>query len=182
MVSDDNTKYRYLKNANAKNSVDVDVELPEQLTPLIKEYLNIRRSYIEFDLMTFSGVQSVDDIDIFFPWRSIRQNQVNNEESLKIRSKYIEVSSKLSDNFKSLTYQAYLMTMPHDKQHGINIHALRHLVAETHLEEHPGDFIGAAAKLNDDVEQIIKTYGDKDRAKAMRRVSDNEKLDFSFAL
>ncbi len=182
MVSDDNTKYRYLKNANAKNSVDVDVELPEQLTPLIKEYLNIRRSYIEFDLMTFAGVQSVDDIDIFFPWRSIRQNQVKNEENLKIRSKYIEASSKLSDNFKSLTYQAYLMTMPHDKQHGINIHALRHLVAETHLEEHPGDFIGAAAKLNDDVEQIIKTYGDKDRAKAMRRVSDNEKLDFSFAL
>ena len=182
MVNDNNENVRFLKNAGAKNSVDVDVELPEKLTPLIKEFLSIRQCYIEYDLMTFADVSSISEVDIFFPWRSIRQHHVHNEENMQIRSKFIELASKLSQNFCSLTYQAYLITMPHDKQHGINLHAMRHLVAETHLEEHPGDFIGAAAKLNDDIEQVIKTYGDKDRAKAMRRVAENESIDFSFVL
>ncbi|MFS1877506.1 hypothetical protein [Enterovibrio norvegicus] len=75
-----------------------------------------------------------------------------------------------------MTYTAFMHVMPEEKQHGINMHAMRHLIAETHLDDHPGDYIGAAAKLNDEVEQIIKTYGDKDRTKAMRRIAEQYEL------
>jgi len=170
---DDNEQlqYRYLKNADAKNAVDIDVELPEFLTPLIKKYIEIRELYIEYDLMRFGGVTNASDIEMLFPARSIREDSIMDESLADLRERFIESPAKFGESFLHLTYQAYSNTLPEEKQHGINIHAMRHIVAETHLEEHPGDFIGAAAKLNDDVEQIIKTYGDKDRSKAMRRVA-----------
>ena len=176
LVSDE-PQVRFLKNADSKKAVDINIELPETLTPLIKKYLEIRDLYIEMDLMVFGGVTDKKSVEPLFPWRSVRANHVKSEKNNGLRERFLELSEKFSDNFKHLTYQAYFYTMPNEKQHGVNIHAMRHLVAETHLDENPGDFIGAAAKLNDEVEQIIATYGDKDRAKAMRRVSKTDDQD-----
>ncbi len=168
---DETETARVLKNANAKKVVDVDVVLPASLSPLIKRFLEIRDLYIKYDLMEFGGVNDQSEIELLFPWRSVRQKHTLTDARANLRSAFVDLPSKFSDSFMTITYYAYFHTKQHVKQWGINIHALRHLVAETHLDEHPGDFIGAAAKLNDDVEQIIKTYGDKDRSKAMRRVT-----------
>ncbi|MGB5446582.1 MAG: hypothetical protein WBM99_13875, partial [Psychromonas sp.] len=163
---------RYLKNADANNTVNVDVELPEHLTPLIKKLIDIRADYIEMDLIRFGNAKS-EEIELLLPWRSNRASQVTDPRKRKEKDLLITDEAKFSENFSAMTYNAYLHTAPDEKQHGINQHAMRHLAAETYLLDHPGDFIGAAGILNDDVEQIIKTYGDKDRAKAMRRVSQS---------
>lgn len=181
IINPDNGKtYRVLKNAEAKNAVDIDIDLPENLTPLIKKYLDIREQYITLDLIPFGGLSTPVEMEFFFPWRSIRDESINDPEISSLRRLFIEVPAKLGDSFKGITYQAYVHTAPEEKQHGINIHGLRHLVAETHLDEFPGDFVGAAAKLNDDPEQIIKTYGDRDRSKAMRRVAESEQVGSDF--
>jgi hypothetical protein len=161
---------RCLKNSNASDTVNVDVELPEHLTPLIKKLIGIRADYIKMDLVHYGKVDG-DSFDILLPWRSIRAKDVKDPLKFKTRKLCIAEESKLSDSFLSMTYVAYLNVLPDENQHGINIHAMRHLAAETHLEKNSGDYIGAAAILNDDIEQIIKTYGNRDRAAAMRRVS-----------
>lgn len=167
-----NESTRYIKNADSKNAVDVDVELPEILTPLIKRFLSIRKDYLELDISRYGNVEA-SSVEWLMPWRSVRATSSKDPIRLKLRSLFINEESKFGENFEAMTYTAFMKIMPEENQHGINIHAIRHLVAETHLDEYPGDFIGAASKLNDDVEQIIKTYGDKDRSKAMRRVSEN---------
>lgn len=163
---------RYLKNSDAKNTVNVDVELPEHLTPLIKKLIDIRADYIAMDLVRYGNANS-ENIELLLPWRSYRASQVTDPRKRKEKELFITDEAKFSENFSSMTYTAYLHTASDEKQHGINHHAMRHLAAETHLMDHPGDFIGAAGILNDDVEQIIKTYGDKDRGKAMRRVAQS---------
>jgi len=162
---------RYIKNADAENAVDIDLDLPEGLTPLIKKYLSIRADFIKMELVRFSGVEK-EDVEMFFPWRFVRASAESNSTEQLLNSMFIYDASKFSDNFKHLYYLAFLNVMPSEKQHGINLHAMRHLVASTHVDDCPGDYLGAAAKLNDDVEQIIKTYGDKDRSKAMRGASN----------
>jgi hypothetical protein len=167
-----NNERRCLKNADANNTVNVDVELPEHLTPLIKKLIDIRADYIAMDLVRFGNAKS-EEIELLLPWRSYRASQVTDPRKRKEKELFITDEAKFSENFSLMTYNAYLHTAPDEKQHGINHHAMRHLAAETYLKDHPGDFIGAAGILNDDVEQIIKTYGDKDRASAMRRVSQS---------
>jgi hypothetical protein len=170
-IIDPNMKnLRYLKNADSKGAVNVDVELPEHLTPLIKKLIEIRSDYIKMDLAPYANIDA-DSFDILLPWRSIRGKSVKDPIKAKSRRLCIAEESKLSENYQSMTYVAYLNVAPDEKQHGINHHGTRHLAAETYLKKNPGDFIGAAAMLNDEVEQIIKTYGDKDRAAAMRRVA-----------
>lgn len=173
LIHDEKKIVRYLKNGDAENTVDIDIELPEALTPTIKRFLAIRKDYIEMDLVRFGEVEA-SDVELLMPWRSYRKEAVKNPAVAALRERFINEESKFSENFEAMTYAAFVHTDPDEKQHGINMHAMRHLVAETHLEDHPGDYIGAAAKLNDDVEQIIKTYGDKDRTKAMRRVAEEE--------
>jgi len=96
----------------------------------------------------------------------------NNDPMVDIlKDKLIGDPGTLGDSFECLTYMAFLNTMPHVKQHGINIHSSTHIVAIDHLEQFPGDFMGAAAKLIEEQQQITNTYGDQDRAKAMRRVA-----------
>jgi hypothetical protein len=170
-IIDQNIKdLRYLKNSASKGAVEVDVELPEHLTPLIKKLIEIRSDYIKMDLVPYANIDA-GSFDILLPWRSIRGKGVKDPVKAKSRKLCISEESKLSESFQAMTYAAYLNVAPDEKQHGINHHGTRHLAAETHLENNPGDYIGAAAILNDDIEQIIKTYGDKDRSAAMRRVA-----------
>ncbi|SEL90008.1 hypothetical protein SAMN05216262_1318 [Colwellia chukchiensis] len=179
LVDDDAHSVRYIKNADSENATDIDVQLPERITPLIKKLLSIRKDYIEMDLVPY-GDCDPETMDILLPWRSIRAEDTDDEVLLAIREKFIHSAAKFGENFCHLTYTAYLHILPEAKQHGINIHAMRHIVAETHLEENPGDYIGAASKLNDDVDQIIRTYGDKDRSKSMKRVAELESEGFEY--
>jgi hypothetical protein len=87
------------------------------------------------------------------------------------RKNYIAKTS-LGAQFKLETRDAFYDVDSELEQVGINAHGMRHLAAETHLDRYPGDFIGAAAIINDDVEQVHKTYGTKDRSHAMKRLGD----------
>jgi len=130
---------------------------------------------IKMDLVRFASVEG-EEFEMLIPWRSLRMGGVVNPVKKELRRLFIYDAAKFSENFTTLYYTAFLNIMGQEKQHGINLHGMRHIVAVTHLEENPGDYVGAAAKLNDDIEQIIKTYGDRDRSKAMRRASEDPYL------
>lgn len=76
--------------------------------------------------------------------------------------------------YKDRTYSAYYTIDPEIDQEGVNIHATRHIAVTTHLHNNPGDFYGAAAILNDKIDQVIKTYGEKDRVATMQRLGNVE--------
>jgi len=209
---------RYLKNAEAKNAEKIDIFLSEDLTPIIKNFLNIREYYIKH-FLTYkipkvieknnetieylknnSLNMSLDKIEKLIEILSLDNrsyNMFNLDETMPLivwltvpkdfshlKSDYLEgilsndawlaerqISRKLhilkrtlSNQFKSETKEAFYALDPNLKQVGVNIHALRHLAAITHLENHPGDYKGAAKIINDDVEQIFKTYGDKSKS------------------
>lgn len=82
------------------------------------------------------------------------------------------MKTTIGSQFKLETRDAFYEVDPSLEQSGINIHGMRHLSAESHLDEYPGDFIGAAAIINDTVEMVIKTYGQRDRSKAMKRLGE----------
>lgn len=141
---------------------------------LIEEY--------EKDLVSFKAFNP-KDIELFIPWRSVRTSETRESNSLTnpiwklrrlLRRNFIQDPSKLGMKFKDQTCDAFYNISPEDDQNGINIHAMRHLAAETYLENNPGDYLGAAALLNDEVETVIKVYGNRDRAKAMRELAEQK--------
>lgn len=211
---------RYLKNADTKNATEIDIRLPEHLTPLLKNFISIREDYINLDIIgkqahvlstlkekeaellnapTTSFTEMLleeirldielyenvtpSDIDLFIPWRTLKPGatRIDNpsldsfwRQSRKERRIFRVNSKKLSEYLKNSTYYSFSKLMNKEVVTGINGHAFRHLSAETYLDFNPGDFLGAAAILNDDIEQVIKTYGGRDRAKAMRKIGDKK--------
>lgn len=119
-------------------------------------------------------IKSIDSAEILFIWLAYKAIDSKDPNRLTLKEHFIQDPGKLGQAFDDLTYKYLLKLFPDIKQNGINIHALRHIVAIDHLETYPGDYTGAGAKLNDTVEQIIKTYGNKDVAGAMQRVADLE--------
>lgn len=128
---------------------------------------------------------TADSAEALFPWLSRRvlplkkakshDGDVNNDEWYVIRNtarNFHAWKNNIADKFRYSTHLAFSGVDQTLVQSGINIHAMRHLVVITYLELNPGDFIGAAAIINDEVSQIFKRYGDKDRAKAMKRLSN----------
>jgi hypothetical protein len=85
--------------------------------------------------------------------------------------KFMISRHSLSSNFKQETANAFYAIDNKTLFPGINLHAMRHLIAITHLERNKGDYEGVAAILNDDVEQVFKTYGPKNRKNAMKRIA-----------
>lgn len=175
-LADPSKTVRYLKNSDHENTTNIDVMLPKRLTPTIKKYIAYRESYIEndvyFHIERDSAEAKMIEPDMLFPWRRVldRDSDLSAQRQL-LKDKLICDEFTLGDAVEHLTYTACLMIFPDTKQHGINIHGLRHLTAETHLEQYPGDIDGAAAKLNDSKALIEATYGNQDRAKDMRRVA-----------
>lgn len=167
-----NNEFRGLKNSDSENIVNIDVDLPERLTPLIKNFLSIRKDYIEMQLEHF-GNASPSDVEWLLPWLSMRASDVKDEKEILRRKLFLQTSKRIGENIEDMTYEAYSHVLPSTKQAGYNIHGLRHLVGETHLDLHPGDVIGAAAKLNDTEATIIETYSDRDRGRAMKRITDD---------
>ncbi len=175
LINADEGDLRGLKNSDSEEIVPIDVEIPENLTPLIKSFLSIRQDYIEMNLERFGGIKA-DEVEMLLPWRSVRADAVTDKNEVLRRKKFIQTSSALSNTYYSVTYTTFSHIMPDTKQHGIYHHGMRHLVAETHLKQNPGDYSGAAAKLNDTTETIIEKYGENDRARAMKRVAAAEQL------
>ena len=164
-------RLRVLKNGESAYTTNIDVELPEVLTPLIQRYLEIRKEYIRITW----GKEF--EIDLLFPYQAtLSRSKKAMPEIKKLRERFVEPPAKFGDTFRLLTYKAYVFVLPQEKQHGINLHGLRHLVTVTHLEEFPDDYLGAASKLNDSKAQIILTYGDNDRLTAMQRVANTEQI------
>jgi hypothetical protein len=162
VIEKNNETIEYLKNNSLNMSLDKIEKLIEILAldnrsynmfnldetmPLIvwltvpKDFSHLKSDYLE-------GILSND------AWLAERQ----------ISRKLHILKRTLSNQFKSETKEAFYALDPNLKQVGVNIHALRHLAAITHLENHPGDYKGAAKIINDDVEQIFKTYGDKSKS------------------
>ncbi|NQY94952.1 MAG: hypothetical protein HRT43_12360 [Campylobacteraceae bacterium] len=143
-------------------------------------------SELEKDIVAFRNFDE-DTTEALFPWISRRAHplraarshdgDVNSDEWYIIRNtarNFHSWKNNIADKFKGSTRLAFSDIDPDLEQSGVNIHAMRHLVVITYLELYPGDFIGAAAILNDEVSQIFVRYGDKDRAKAMKRLSNME--------
>jgi hypothetical protein len=151
---------------------------------LIKE---IEVNELKLDLSAFRNFD-INEVETLLPYRSIRngetktKNLVRNPRWRNNRAMHRNMlfpPKNIGEIFRGTTEKAFIEVHPDLIQEGINIHAMRHLIAETHLELNPGDFIGAAAKLNDEIEQIIKTYGNRDRSKVMRELG-NIQADFKY--
>lgn len=172
---DPNVVERYLKNAKGLMTVDINIYYPKKFTPIINKFIELRSEYIKNDIEYNIDKGKVDktliEPDMLYVHRRCVERENNDPIVSILKDKLIADPGTLGDSFECLTYKAFLNTMPHVKQHGINFHSSRHIVAIDHLEQFPGDFMGAAAKLNDEQQQIIDTYGDQDRAKAMIRVA-----------
>ena len=90
---------------------------------------------------------------------------------LMVRRRYARTSTKLGEDFVKTTCDVFADLLPEVTLPAVNIHAMRHLAVISFLDEHPGAYSKAAAILNDEEEQIIKTYGKVDRAIMMRHLS-----------
>jgi len=100
------------------------------------------------------------------------------EKRLCKRSMIINAKT-LSTQHKDMTRKAYEYVLPDTVQEGLFMHSNRHLSVCTYLDKNPGEFLQAASILNDEVEQVILKYGDRDKARAqnavVRKNSDNFK-------
>lgn len=125
---------------------------------------------------------SPENIDILIPSFSYRLGETkrvsevadlgNWETNRKLRRNFVLPPSKLSENFKAMTCDAFHFTCD-EHQWGLNIHAMRHLAAETELDL-GGSYSDVAGLLNDEVAQVIKIYGRKDRSKSMKKVAQRK--------
>jgi len=171
----------FLLEKNIESMDKLNNGLIEDLSDKTKQIL---LDELEKDNRAFSTF-SPASVDALFPWISRRalplktakfhDGNVNNDEWYVIRNtarNFHAWKNNIADKFRDSTHLAFSYVDQSLAQSGINIHAMRHLVVITHLELNPGDFIGAAAIINDEVSQIFKRYGDKDRAKAMKRLSN----------
>jgi hypothetical protein len=128
---------------------------------------------------------SLENLDMFLPFRSIRYSSFPGERKFEIseliqsdrahRRHFYLNPQALGEYFKNCTCAVLTELAPELQSKGINIHSLRHLSATTHLELNKGDYIGAAAILNDNIEQIVKVYGTKNRSQAMRELGNEER-------
>jgi hypothetical protein len=178
-----NNKKRKIELSDIYASI-ISVEAKiEELTLLTNiDHRNYLKQHAKLDITAFENF-STSDIDLLLPSASYRLGETKKgissadrkewETNRLLRRHFYNPPSKLSDSFKAMTCDAF-HEICDENQWGINIHALRHLVARTYLDEYPGDWEGAAAILNDDIEQIIKIYGNKDRSKTMKEVADKE--------
>ena len=158
----------------------IETELKSITNEEIRLVKEIKINELKLDLSIFKSFD-VNEVETFLPYRSLRNGETKTEDlvgnprwrnSRAMHRHMLYPPKHLGEMFKGVTEKAFLEVHPDLIQEGINIHAMRHLIAETHLELKPGDFIGAAAKLNDEVEQIIKTYGNRDRSKVMRELGN----------
>lgn len=95
------------------------------------------------------------------------------EAKLMVKRAYARPSTKLGEDFAKATCDAFADLLPSESNPAVNIHATRHLSAITYLDEHKGAYRDVAAIINDNEEQVVKTYGNKDRAIVMRELSAN---------
>jgi hypothetical protein len=154
-----------------KTKVGIDKIINSSQCDLKPIELNELNKDLEF-LQNFT----ISDIDMFIPYKSRQYNRFSGEEAFNEnialnrahkRAFYMN-QNILAEYFKDCTGAAFNECYPDLITGGVNVHALRHLAVGTHLELNPKNYIGAAAILNDGVEQIIKTYGPKNRAQAMK--------------
>ncbi|MFS1877505.1 hypothetical protein [Enterovibrio norvegicus] len=90
---------RELKNGDSDNTVDIDIELPEVITPMIKRFLAIRKDYIEMDIVRFGGVEA-KEVELLMPWRSYRKESINDPSIMALRERFINEESKFSEGFR----------------------------------------------------------------------------------
>ena len=173
----------FLIEQNRENINKLNDGFVKGLSDKTKEILIIE---LEKDIAAFQSFKT-ENIDALFPWIARRSlplktskyhdGEVNNDEWYIIRNtgrNFHSWKNNIADKFKGSTKLAFSGINEGLEQVGINIHAMRHLVVITYLELNPGDFIGAAAIINDEVSQIFQRYGDKNRGKAMKRLSNME--------
>jgi len=171
----------FLIEKNRENITKLNDGFVKELSDKTKEILI---NELEKDIVAFQNFEA-ENIDALFPWVARRElplktskdheAEVNNDEWYIIRNtarNFHSWKGNIAGKFKDSTKLAFSGIDQGLEQVGINIHAMRHLVVITYLELNPGDFIGAAAIINDEVSQIFKRYGDKDRGKAMKRLSN----------
>jgi len=132
--------------------------------------------------LDFLSSFSIESLDMLVPFKSTRYSSFPGERKFEI-SEFLQADRAhrrhfylsphaLGEYFKNCTCAVLTELAPELKSKGINIHSLRHLAATTHLELNKGDYIGAAAILNDNIEQVVKVYGTKNRSQAMRELGD----------
>ena len=180
----------------------IDYEIPYTLPRLIERNTNmieeinassslkeyIKKSLIgelEKDIDAFENYE-IDKSRVLLIWASQTRSysEISNEElegmvnapgwttsKMAARKLYFNEAS-LGAKFKMYTLEAFKVVAPDLEQYGINIHAMRSLSVITFLQRHGSDYEGASGIINDDEEQIYKTYGNQDRTKTQKRLSE----------
>lgn len=174
-------------NVHMPIQVEVATEKTKQSLNKLKERNysksgdGLLKEHAELDLIAFEEF-SPDSIESFIPHASYRLGETRSPHvsekdywiySREVRRNFAQLPAKLGESFKSMTCDAFYEIVDKE-QEGVNIHATRHLSATTYLDNNPGDFYGAAAILNDSVEQVLKTYGDTDRSRKMKVLGNME--------
>jgi len=160
-----------LKNGEVKN-------LSEDATKKTISVLELdNEAYQKFDK---------DDVRPLFAWCAINKDlcsfsseQIEGwlgssvwQSKREFGRKNFMMKTTIGAQFKLKTRDAFYEVDQSLEQCGINIHGMRHLSVESHLEEFPGDFTGAAHIINDTVGMIISTYGEQDTSKAKKRLRE----------
>jgi len=141
------------KNRHGKSCRHLNYFLSNKLNDDISQYIAIRQAYLNHIKI---------ESDYFFidsKGKQVAENALGNmlkEHTLEALISYYE-----SENIK---YSSYIA--------GINPHATRHIAASIYLDSHPGDVVGAALLLNDDIKTVIDTYVQPDIERYQQKAND----------
>lgn len=141
------------KNRGGKSCKALNYLLSRKLNNHINEYVSIRNKYLE---------HINNDSDYFFidlSGKKVAVNAIGNmlkEHTLEAIISYYE-----SEGIK---YSKFIS--------GINAHATRHIAASIYLDQNPGDVIGAALLLNDDIQTVIETYIQTDTQRYQEKANE----------
>jgi len=141
------------KNRGGKSCKPLSYLLSRKLNNHINEYVSIRNDYLKH-----VGNAS-DYFFIDLSGKQVATNALGNvlkEHTLEAIISYYE-----SEGIK---YSKFIS--------GINAHATRHISASIYLDKNPGDVIGAALLLNDDIQTVIETYIQTDTQRYQEKANE----------
>jgi len=132
-----------LKNRERQNIKAIDIALPSIMNAGIQEYIRYRDRYI-------SKVLKLDPDEI----RELTVGDCRGGRTYHLGR------TSLSSRFSCITFGLLQRIDKDRRQQGINIHAMRHLMATLYLRENPGDYPALATLLHDTLDVVVKEYAE----------------------
>ena len=140
----------HLKNRNTSKVNDIDIDIPQSFNSIIRQLLTSRERF----LGTLPEQLQVEIGTSLFINKNRKKHTIGAMNS-----------SALSVIFRRSTKRMMAAIFPDICHEGINMHAMRHLVATLFLNEHPSQYAPLSVLLNDSLAVVIATYAEIDQQK-----------------